>query len=231
MNSISIIIPTYNESETIAELIQHLQAEDSGLIREIIVSDGGSTDDTVTLAANAGAIVIESPVKARSAQMNYGAARATGDILYFVHADTLPPRNFSRDIAEQMAKGKAIGRFCTRFRSNRLLLKCNAFFTRFDLFVCYGGDQTLYISRELFRSLKGYDEKMRIMEEYDLTERARKQSAYGIIHKPVLISARKYETNSWWQVQKANYTVVRMYRKGASQEEMVNTYRKMLHYR
>ncbi len=228
---ISIVIPTYNESATITELIHHLQAEDSGLVSEIIVSDGGSTDDTAALATNAGAVVVQSPVKARSAQMNYGAARATGEVLYFVHADTLPPRNFSRDILEQVAKGKAIGRFCTRFRSNLLLLRFNAFFTRFDLFVCYGGDQTLFISRELFCSLQGYDENMRIMEEYDLTTRARKQSAYGIIHKPVLISARKYETNSWWQVQKANYTVVRMYRKGASQEEMVDTYRKMLNYR
>jgi rSAM/selenodomain-associated transferase 2 len=228
---ISIIIPTYNESETIAALIHHLQAEDTGLVSEIIVADGGSTDDTVTLATTAGAVVIQSPVKARSAQMNYGAARATGEVLYFVHADTLPPRNFSRDIMEQIAKGKTIGRFCTRFRSNRLLLRFNAFFTRFDWFVCYGGDQTLYISRQLFCNLNGYNENMRIMEEYDLTSRARKQAAYGIIRKPVLISARKYETNTWWQVQKANYTVVRMYRKNASQEEMVNTYRKMLNYR
>jgi hypothetical protein len=72
---------------------------------------------------------------------------------------------------------------------------------------------------------------MRIMEDYDIVVRAKQKAQYGIIQKDVLVSARKYETNSWWQVQKANYTIVQMFKKGASQEEMVIRYKQMLSYR
>jgi hypothetical protein len=152
-------------------------------------------------------------------------------IYYILHADTLPPAGFAKEISNLIQKGKTVGRFCTRFQSNSLLLKCNAFFTRYDLFVCYGGDQTLFITRELFSSINGFDNSMRIMEDYDIVVRAKQKAQYGIIQKDVLVSARKYETNSWWQVQKANYTIVQMFKKGASQEEMVIRYKQMLSYR
>lgn len=228
MRNISIIIPTLNESANILKLITQLQMEKSGYIKEIIVVDGGSKDNTLTIANNLGAKAIVSPLKGRASQMNYGAAISTGDIFYFVHADTLPPIGFSEDILKSIQKGNYIGRFCTRFSSNNLLLKFNAFFTRFDLFVCYGGDQTLFITKELFGSLNGFDESLKIMEDYDIVKRAKKKSSYGIVLKDVLISARKYEKNNWWKVQKANFTIVQMYKKGASQEEMVEKYKKML---
>lgn len=231
MNNISIIIPTFNESDNILKLITQLQMEKSALIKEIIVVDSGSDDNTLAIARNSSVKVIVAPVKGRSAQMNYGASISTGDILYFVHADTLPPFGFSVDILKSIQKGNKIGRFCTRFSSNSFLLKFNAFFTRFDLFVCYGGDQTLFITKELFDSLSGFNETMRIMEDYDIVKRAKQKSKYGIILKDVLISARKYEANNWWQVQKANYTIVKMFKKGASQEEMISKYKKMLIYR
>jgi GT2 family glycosyltransferase len=72
---------------------------------------------------------------------------------------------------------------------------------------------------------------MKIMEDYDFCERARKLGRYKIIPKAALISARKYETNSWLQVQLANARVVSMYKKGASQQEMLETYKRMLSYR
>ncbi len=231
MNTISVIIPTLNESENILGLITQLQMEKSNLIKEIIVVDGGSSDDTVNFARDTGAKVVLSPVKGRASQMNYGASIATGDIFYFVHADTLPPIRFSEDIIKCIQNGNTIGRFCTRFSSNSLLLKCNAFFTRFDLFVCYGGDQTLFIKRETFETLNGFDDSMQIMEDYDFVTRAKRKGKYGIILKNVLISARKYETNNWWKVQKAHYTIVKMFKKGATQEDLVNRYKKMLNYR
>ena len=205
--------------------------EKSVLIKEIVVVDGGSSDDTVNIARNFTVSVAVSPLKGRASQMNYGASLAAGDIFYFVHADTLPPIGFSEDIINSIQKGNSIGRFCTRFSSNNLMLKCNAFFTRFDLFVCYGGDQTLFIKRELFETLNGFDDSMRIMEDYDIVMRAKQKDKYGIILKDVLVSARKYETNNWWQVQKANFTIVQMFKKGASQEEMATKYKKMLNYR
>jgi hypothetical protein len=69
------------------------------------------------------------------------------------------------------------------------------------------------------------------MEEYEFCRRARKRAKYKIMKGAVLVSARKYDTNTWLKVQLANLKVVRMFKKGASQQEMVQKYQNMLHYR
>lgn len=228
---ISIIIPTYNEADNIANLIHHLKRCGNRRVSEIIVSDAESTDGTIQIAKDAGAKAILSPKKGRAAQMNYGALRSTEDILYFVHADTFPPLTFAEDIMLAVGSGYSFGRYRTRFDINKWILKVNAFFTRFDLFVCYGGDQTLFMTRDLFKSINGFNETMRIMEDYDIVTRAKEKARYKILQKDALVSARKYETNTWFKVQKANYSIVQMYKRGASQDEMVNSYKKMLDYR
>jgi rSAM/selenodomain-associated transferase 2 len=228
---ISIIIPAYNESETIEKLIKHLSRSTDDNSIEIIVTDGGSTDNTLQTAKAAGAVALFSPEKGRAAQMNYGASKASGEILYFVHADTVPPSTFATDIGNAIKEGYSMGRYKTRFDSPKIILKLNAFFTRFDWFMCMGGDQTLFITKKLFDKTGGFDATMKIMEEFEFCERARKEGRYKIMNKTALVSARKYDTNTWWKVQKANYTIVKMYQKGASQDEMVNKYKAMLDYR
>ncbi|MEO7046266.1 MAG: hypothetical protein ABI091_13230 [Ferruginibacter sp.] len=163
--------------------------------------------------------------------MNYGASFANGDVLYFVHADTFPPLTFVNDIINAIANGYGFGRYRTKFDSNKFVLKMNAFFTRFDIFMCYGGDQTLFIKKDVFNTIGGFKEEMLIMEDYEIVARAKQKSKYKIFSKASLVSARKYETNGWLKVQKANYTIVQMYKKGASQNEMVTCYKKMLDYR
>lgn len=227
----SIIIPTYREGDVIAALVSYLVNLNLNGACEIIVVDGQSDDNTREAAVSAGATVVTAPVKGRAAQMNYGAAQATGEVLYFVHADTFPPRNFSADILNAVACGYAIGRFQTRFDSDKFILKINAFFTRFDWFMCYGGDQTLFIEKALFDAIGGFNPSMGIMEDYDIVERARKFAKYKILTAKALVSARKYDTNSWLRVQRANFRIVRMYQSGASQQDMVMQYKKMLNYR
>ena len=226
--NISIIIPAYNEAENIVSLIHYLRNNSDNAITEIIVSDGGSTDETQSLAATAGAMVLTSPQKGRAAQMNFGAAAAKGIILYFVHADCLPPINFIDDIQTAVNAGFDCGRYRTKFNSPKLQYKFNAFFTRFNWFVCYGGDQTFFITRCLFDAIKGFDNSMKIMEEYDLTARAKKLGRYKIFKGAALVSIRKYRGRSWWQVQMANRKAVALYKNGASQEEIFKTYKKML---
>lgn len=228
---ISVIIPTWNEASSIVALIDHLKKSKSTRPDEIIVSDGGSKDATVQLAESAGAKVLISPRKGRSAQMNHGASVATGDILYFVHADTFPPASYTAEINSAVNAGYNAGRYKTRFDSNNALLRLNALFTALDLFVCYGGDQTFFITKDLFSRIGGFREDMSIMEDYDITVRAKANGRYKILPGYALISARKYETNSWFKVQKANYTIVKMYRNGASQSEMVKRYKELLNYR
>ncbi|RYY70326.1 MAG: glycosyltransferase [Chitinophagaceae bacterium] len=225
---ISIIIPTFNEAENIAQLVNYLFRHSQNDISEIIISDGGSADDTIAQAAKAGALSFKSPAKGRAAQMNYGAAKAKGDILYFVHADTFPPDSYVNDINQMLDKGYRLGRYRTKFDSNKGILKLNAFFTRFDLFMCYGGDQTLFIQKELFHSIGGFDNTMGIMEDYEIITRAREKAKYAIIQKPAIVSARKYDHRSWLTVQMANYRIIKMYKQGASQKAMVDKYKQLL---
>ena len=161
--TISIIIPTYNESARIEKLITFLIRNSDATITQIIISDGGSTDNTLTLAEKAGAIAVLSPGKGRANQMNYGAAHATGDLLYFVHADVYPPASFIADITNAVNNCFDLGRYRMRFDTKKWWLQINAFFTRFDFFVCYGGDQTLFITRKLFEETGGFKKNMLIM--------------------------------------------------------------------
>ena len=228
---VTIVIPAFNEQDNITTLVHYLKENGGDALQEIIVSDGGSSDKTLKLAEQAGARAMLSPEKGRAAQMNYGASMAMGDILYFVHADTFPPGAFVSDIEKSVREGFLLGRYQTKFNSNKFVLQLNAFFTRFDLFMCYGGDQTLFIDKELFYSIGGFNASMRIMEDYEIVERAKKLAKYKILSGKALVSARKYDTNSWCRVQKANFTIVQLYKNGASQETMVNKYKELLHYR
>jgi rSAM/selenodomain-associated transferase 2 len=225
---ISIIIPTYNEENNIGKLVGYLKKNGGEKVLEIIVSDGGSSDLTLANATQSGASAFKSPQKGRAAQMNFGTSLAKGSILYFVHADTTPPETFAADIINAIDYGFDFGRFRTKFDSSSLLLKLNAWLTRFDIFECYGGDQTLFIKKDFFLQIKGFNEQQIIMEDYEIVERARKIGKYTIVKEDVLVSARKYEMLSWYKVQKANYKMVKMYKRGESPEVMASTYKKLL---
>lgn len=228
---LSIIIPAYNEALNIDRLITYLIKHSEQSVTEIIVVDGGSSDNTIEIAKNTGASVIISPQKGRAAQMHDGASIAKGSFLYFVHADTYPPVSFANDILAAINDGFSIGRYRTKFDSPKWYLKINAWFTRFDWFMCMGGDQTLFITKDLYLSTGGFNTEMMIMEEYEFAKRARENVRYKIFNQTALISARKYDTNSWWKVQMANRKIVNMYKNGATQQEMVTVYKKMLDYR
>ncbi len=225
----SIIIPVFNEAQNIGALVKFLRLHGTAQT-EIIVVDGGSMDDTLELAKKAGANALISAAKGRAAQMNYGASIANGDIFYFVHADTFPPATFLKDIHLAVDQGFQLGRYRTKFLSALPLLKINEWVTRFDLFICMGGDQTLFVTRKLFQQVNGFNNDMLIMEEYEFCKRAREKGKYKIMNGAALVSARKYQHNSWLQVLKANHLVVNMYKKGVAQQVIVEHYNKMLRF-
>ncbi len=231
MHKLSIIIPTCNEADNIGKLINYLKKSDVNNFTEIIIADAGSTDNTSEIAIKNGAKVLLCPTQGRAAQMNYGASFAGAGILYFVHADCFPPESFLNEIIHAIKNGFEFGRYRTKFDSNKKILKINGWFTRFDWFICYGGDQTLFITKKLFNKIGGFNNDMLMMEDYDIVKRGKQFAKYKIIKKNVLISARKYDNNSWLKVQLANRTIVSMYKKGATQNDMVKKYKELLNYR
>lgn len=228
---LSIIIPTYNEAVIIAKLITHLKDSLKGKDYEIVISDGGSMDDTVKIAQRLGLKVVLSPIKGRSGQMNFGIKQAKGDVFCFVHADSLPVNSFYNDIEQVITNGYDCGSFRTKFDNQMFLLKCNAFFTRFNYLFFRGGDQSIFVTKDLWDKVGAYKEEMLIMEDYDFLSRIWAQGKFKLIPKATLVSARKYEDNSWLTVQLANLKIVKMYKKGASQTAMLTKYKELLSYR
>jgi rSAM/selenodomain-associated transferase 2 len=230
---ISVIIPTFNEADNIGCLIESLKIYGKNYLHEIIVSDSpNSTDNTKEIAQKLGAIAQKSPQKGRAFQMNFGASIATADILYFVHADIKINPDYTFDIVKAINSGHYFGCYRYQFDADDWILKVNAFFTRLPFIWCRGGDQTLFIRKEDFLKVGKFREDYEIMEDYEFIIRAKKVLKFKIIPKNVIVSARKYKTNSYLRVQKANFKVMRMFLSGkASQQEMTETYRRMLDYR
>ena len=228
---ISIIIPTFNEAQNIEGLLAHLHSMPAVVPPQILVSDGGSTDNTLALARKAGVQALLSPVKGRAGQMNHAVAHATGEVFYFVHADSRPPLSFAQDIAKALRRQYNCGSYRFKFDRNYGLLRINSFCTRFNYLFLRGGDQSIWVTRELWKTVGPYKEEMRIMEDYEFLARIWKAGRFYLAPKSTIVSARKYEGNSWLRVQLANLKVVRMYRKGASQEAMLAAYKAALDYR
>ena len=227
-----LIIPVVNERENLRQLLPYLAGELAGR-GTITVADGGSTDGTAELT---GALTqvryLSCGRRGRAPQMNEAAALdlATYDVLYFLHADTRPPSGFYDDIQRSVAEGYPAGCYRFRFDSSNPLLAINAFFTRFPRALsCRGGDQSLFLTRAVWRQLGGFDGSMQIMEDYDIIQRIwAAETPFRVIPRSITVSARKYRANSWLRVQLANWKVFRMYKAGADEGEMIRLYRQRL---
>ncbi len=226
---ISVIIPTYNEETHIKTTIQKLwQYDESNLIKEIIIADGGSTDNTTNIAQIEGVKIVISPKKGRAAQMNYGSSFATEKILYFLHADTIPPRNFTKDIAQALEQGFTAGCFILAFDYDHWFLKANCWFTRFDVDAIRFGDQSLFVTKDAFLKAGSFCEKHIVMEDQHLIKRLKKMVPFTIIKKPVVTSARKYLENGIYKTQGIFFIIYLMYKLGYSQQKLVATYKKLM---
>ena len=228
---ISVIIPTYKEATNIARVVEDLRRHDLNGAVEVLVIDANSPDGTAEVARRAGATVLQSPRPGRAAQMNFGAAQASGDILYFVHADVGIHPGYVAAIQAAVGQGHEAGCYRFRFDSRHPLLRINSYGTRFPGIMSRGGDQTLFITRALFQRLGGFDEHFVIMEDFDIIVRIRRVASFVIIPQDVLVSARKYETNGWLRVQLANLTAFSLFFLKVSPGRIARTYKAMLNYR
>jgi rSAM/selenodomain-associated transferase 2 len=226
---ISIIIPTYNEADHIKTTIQRLWNYDEyNLIKEIIIADGGSSDNTLKEAKMEGVKTLVCPVKGRAAQMNHGAQSASAEILYFLHADTIPPRNFTLEIGNAIDAGATGGCFMLAFDYDHWFLRANCWFTQFNIDAVRFGDQSLFVTREAFKKAGGFCEKHIVLEDQEIVKRVKSIGRFAIIKKPVITSARKYMHNGIYKTQGIFFLIYFMYALGFSQQQLVKTYRRLI---
>ncbi len=226
---ISVIIPTYNEETSIKETIQRVREYDEmNLVNEIIIADGGSIDHTIEIAKNENVKVVISPSKGRGAQMNYGASSATGEIVYFLHADTIPPRNFSADIANAISKGFTSGCYRLSFDYKHWFLKSNCWFTRFDINAVRFGDQSLFVTKKVFEKSGGFREDLIMMEDQEIIGRIKKYGKFKVMNGSVITSARKYLDNGIYRMQGIFFVIWLMYYLGYPQQKLLKLHRRMI---
>lgn len=226
---ISIIIPAYNEEGHIGPTVRRLlKSSDADAILEIIVVDGGSSDATVAEARAAGAIAIISPKKGRSAQMNAGAAAAKSALLYFLHADSIPPEGFAADILNAVEKGYSSGCYRLQFDHAHWFLKANCWFTRFDVNAIRFGDQSLFVTKVVFEKAGGFCEAHIVMEDQEIIRRIRRHGRFKVMKRAVTTSARKYLDNGVYRMQAIFFLIYFMYQLGYPQQRLVRTYRSLI---
>jgi rSAM/selenodomain-associated transferase 2 len=222
---ISAVIPALNESQAIADLVAHLSDE----VDEVIVVDGGSDDNTAASAHAAGARVIIADGSTRAIALNAGAAVAAGEIIYFVHADTVPPRGFAVDIRSAVMRGAGAGCFRLRFDSHHWLLCFSGWCTRFDVGLIRFGDQSLFVRRDLYQAIGGFDERLAVMEDNDIVRRLRRRARFAIVPRPVTASARRYRQLGVYRLQLAVYpVVVALYHARVRQRRLMRIYTRLL---
>ena len=223
--TISIIIPTLNEEEVLGRTLTRLQDKKNC---EVIVVDGGSSDATLALAQKAGCRTISSP-KGRGRQMNLGAAEAKGEVLLFLHADTLLPEEFPGLILDAITRpAVAAGAFSLAIDSPSKSLAAIAYLanlrSRF-LHLPYG-DQALFTSRSMFNAIGGFPE-MEIMEDFVFIQTIKKEGKIVILPERATTSARRWQNMGIIRTTLINQLIVCGHSLGVPPVMLAGWYRRM----
>jgi rSAM/selenodomain-associated transferase 2 len=227
---ISIIIPTHNNERQLNSLLGYLRRVPFvEYITEVIVSDGNSKDRTIEVAESYNDVkIVRSDGAKVTAQMNAGAKVATGRILYFLHPDTLPPRDFAYEIVNHFENGHTSGCFRLQFDHSHWFLRFNAWFTRFKFNWFRSGDQSLFIERSLFNSFKGFNEDHLFVGAQELIDKVSATGHFVVIPRYITTSGRKYIDNGIYRLQWVYFYIFTLYRMGASQSHITRTYHHLM---
>ena len=221
---ISIIIPVLNEAAIIQTALRRLQ-RDSAL--EIIVVDGGSEDQTLTLAQQTGVRVVSIAGRGRAAQMNAGANIAQGIILLFLHIDTQLPPNFVDLVTKTLEQPKVIAgafelaidgaeqslRWIERLVKMRSLLLALPY-----------GDQAIFLTKQVFMEIGGFSD-LPIMEDFELIQKLKRRGKIAIAPAKVTTSGRRWQKLGVGKTTLINQLMIMGYYLGISPAKLSNFYR------
>ena len=191
---ISIIIPTFNEEETISQCLETV-IDIPGI--EVVVADGGSTDRTVEIAGQHRSVKVVTSVMGRSVQMNKGAESASGEILLFLHADCVLSREAVLNARHVIGSSSFVGgAFKIRLLSDKFLYRIieKGINFRSKIFKLPYGDQGLFVKRSVFEELGGFRE-MPNCEDLDFLCRLKKSGKIIILDEKISSSIRRWENH------------------------------------
>jgi len=224
--SLTVIIPVLDETAVINNCISHLRSIDNGVLKEIIVVDGGSRASTLAVIDDTQAIRFASP-PGRAVQMNRGAAMAAGDFLLFLHADTLLPAAAFNIIVETLEKYRyKAGSFSLgidhpsfKYRVVELFAAMRSRMTGVPF-----GDQGIFIRTDVFRDIGGYS-NIPLMEDVELMRRLKKRgTAVKVLREKVRTSPRRWEKNGVVRNTLKNWSIQLLYSCGVSTEKLAGYY-------
>ena len=189
---VSIVIPVLNEAAHIETCLRNLQSLRAGG-HEIVVVDGGSRDDTVARAGDLADRVMQAP-RGRANQMNAGMNVATGDVVLFLHVDTLLPENACGFVLEGLGTTGLWGRFDVRLSGSGFAFRVIEFFMnrRSRLTGIATGDQAIFVRNDVLRKVGGYS-NIPLMEDIDLSRRLKRLGRPVNLRQRVATSSRRWE--------------------------------------
>ncbi len=196
--TISIIIPTFNEAAEIGKTLAALRL--LGGNTEIVVADGGSIDDTATIARDFGAIVVESS-RGRGDQMHAAALVSIGEILWFVHADSRPAPDALNEILSALEDSSVVaGNFTLRFAGESRPAKFMTWFYRHirKIGLLYG-DSGIFVRRDAYERVGGF-KSLPLFEDLDLVYRLRKIGKLVTLDAEIVTSSRRFENRAFLPV-------------------------------
>ena len=219
---ITMILPVYNESKTIAAMLKQLDTLPGDW--EILFADGGSQDDTIQIIGNRYRC-LNSP-KGRANQMNHGAANASSDVLWFVHCDSCLPVDAHSQISKAIETGAQWGCFHIGFDYNGPFMGINTHLSnrRARNGIAFG-DQGIWVKRDVFEAMGGFPD-LPIMEDYEFSLRMqRAQLPICQLPGTIITSGRRYEKRfppiTMWQM----FHLRCLYRKGVDIQEIARRYK------
>lgn len=219
---VSVIIPILNEEKNIPILMKNLLSQNADY--EIIFVDGGSTDESLSICSSYSMVKVISSEKGRACQMNKGAAAAYGNILLFLHADTLLPDKGIEAI-EKVMRDQSIcgGSFYLKFDNDSIILKFFSSFTKINNIYFTYGDQGLFMRRDIFIEMRGY-KIMPIFEDLEIQKRLRKKGKFFKLPMAVSTSARRFLHHGKLKQQLLNMALLFAYELGISPTKIKKFY-------